>query len=218
MNIMLRLAAALLVSVSAARCAEPITKQFLRYIYGADGLELTNICLPSDDAWMLRGAKDTNALAAVNNLTIASKPTGITSGLVGREMYFIETREGKVDPTMNLDGIYMMHRQLVLRFIYSALSQNQRMLRQLVTDASNVKVDGPKDAPPGGDMDVYGPIIEQLPVVRSSKPQDDAKSRTVTYRVPLGEEALRLTLVKEGSTWKIDTSKVVHMSLEFFYR
>src|SRR5215213_1353947 len=131
MNVMIRLAAVLLVSVSAARCAEPITKQFLRYIYGADGLEFTNICLPSDDAWMLRGAKDTNALAALNSLKIASKPTGMTSGLLGREMYFIETREGKVDAALNLDGIYMMHRQLVLRFIYSALSQNKRMLGQI---------------------------------------------------------------------------------------
>ena len=218
MNFIIRLFAVLLVSTSVARCAEPVTKQFLRYIYGADGVEFTNVCLPSDDAWMLRGVKDTNALAALDSLKIASKPTGITSGLVGRDMYFIETRDGKVDPALNLDGIYMMHRQVVLRFIYSALSQNQRMLRQIVTDASKVKVDGPKDAPPGGDMDVYGPIIEQLPVVRSSKSQDDAKSRTVTYRVPIGEEALTLTLVKEGSLWKIDTSKSVRMSLEFFYR
>ena len=218
MHIIIRLFAVLLVSVSAARCAEPVTKQYLRYIYGADGIELTNICLPSDDAWMLRGAKDTNALAALDSLKIASKPSGVTSGLVGRDMYFIETRDGKVDPALNLDGVYVMHRQLVLRFIYSTLSQNQTMLRQVVTDATKVKVDGPKDAPPSGDMDVYGPIIGQLPVVRSSKPQDDAKSRTVTYRVPLGEEALTLTLVKDGSNWKIDTSKSVRISLEFFYR
>jgi hypothetical protein len=218
MEIVIRLFAVLLVSASAARCAEPVAKQFLRYIYGADGIELTNICVPSDDAWMLRGAKDTNTLAAIDSLQIASKPTGITSGVLGRNMYFIETRDGKVDPALNLDGIYMMHRQVVLRFIYSALSQNQRMLRQVATDASKVKVDGPKEAPPGGDMDVYGPIIEQLPVVRSSKPQNDAQSKTVTYRVPLGEEALTLTLVKDGSTWKVDTSKSVRVSLEFFYR
>jgi len=218
MNIIIRLFAVLLVSVSAAQCAEPVTKQFLRYIYGADGVELANVCLPSDDVWMLRGAKNTNALAALDSLKLASKPTGVTSGLLGRDMYFIETREGKVDPAFNLDGVYMMHRQLVLGFIYSALAQNQKMLRQIVTDAGKVTIDGPKDKPPSGDMDVYGPIIEQLPVVRSSKPQDDAKSRTVTYRVPIGEEALTLTLVKDGSAWKVDTSKSVRMSLEFFYR
>ena len=57
-----------------------------------------------------------------------------------------------------------------------------------------------------------------MPVVRSSKPVEDAKTKTVTYRVPLGEEALALTLVKEGSTWKIDTSKTVRVPLEFFFR
>lgn len=218
MNIIIRFLAVLLASVSAVQCAEPAAKQFLRYIYGADNVELTNVCHPADDAWMLRGAKDTNVLAALDSLKIASKPSGVTSGRVGRDMYFIETREGKVDPAVNLEGIYTIHRQLVLQFIYSALSQNQRILRQLVTDPGKVKIDGPKGAPPGGDMDVYGPIIGQLPVVRSSNSQEDAKSRTVTYRVPLGEEALTLTLVKEGSTWKIDTSQSVRVSLEFFYR
>ena len=218
MNIIVRLVATFLVSASAAQCAEPVAKQFLRYIYGADGMELTNICHPSDDAWMLRGAKNTNALTELDQLKISAKPAGVTSGLVGRDLYFVETRDGKVDPALNLDGVYMMHRQVVLRFIYSALSQNQRMLGQVVTDVSKVKTDGPKDAPPGGDMDVYGPIIEQLPVVRSSKPKDDAESRSVTYRVPLGEEALTLILVKHGSTWKVDTSKSVRVSLEFFYR
>ena len=216
MNIIIRLFAILLVAASVAQAAEPAAKQFLRYIYGADGIELTNVCHPSDDAWMLRGAKNTNALAALDSLKIASKPTGITSGLVGTDIYFIETRDGKVDPAFNLDGIYVMHRQLVLRFLYSALSQNQRMLGQLVTDASKVKIDGPKAAP--GDMDQYSSILEQIPVVRSSKPADDAKSRTVTYRVPIGEEALTLTLVKDGSTWKIDTSKTVRVPLEFFFR
>lgn len=218
MKIVLRLLAILLISVSGAHCAEPVAKQFLRYVYGADGIEFTNVCLPSDDAWTLRGARDTNALAALASLRIDSKSTGITSGLIGRDMYFIETRDGKVDPAFNLEGVYTMHRALVLRFIYASLSQNQRLLRENVTDASKVKIDGPKDAPPPGDMDVYVPIIERLPVVRSSRPQDDAKSRTVSYRVPLGEEALTLTLVKDGSTWKVDTSKSVRVSLEFFYR
>jgi hypothetical protein len=216
MNIIIRFIATLLVSVSAAQGAEPAAKQFLRYVYGADGIDLTSICHPSDDVWMLRGAKNTNALATLDALKVASKPSGIASGLIGTDIYFVETRDGKVDPTFNLEGIYVMHRQLVLRFIYSALSQHRGLLDRLVTDASKVKIDGPKAAP--GDMDQYGSIIELMPVVRSSKPADDAKSRTVTYRVPLGEEALALTLIKDGSTWKIDTSKSVRVPLEFFFR
>jgi hypothetical protein len=216
MKIIIQFFALLLVSVSVAQCAEPAAKQFLRYIYGADGIELTNVCHPSDDAWMLRGAKNTNALAELDTLKISAKPTGITSGLVGRDIYFIETRDGRVDPAFNLDGIYVMHRQLVLHFLYAALSQNRGILGRVTTDASKVKIDGPKAAP--GDMDQYGSILEMMPVVRSSKPADDAKSRTVTYRVPIGEEALTLTLLKDGSTWKIDTSKTVRVPLEFFFR
>jgi hypothetical protein len=86
----------------------------------------------------------------------------------------------------------------------------------VTTDASKVKIEGPKAAP--GDMDQYGSILEMLPVVRASKPADDAKSRTVTYRVPIGEEVLTLTLLKDGSTWKIDTSKAVRVPLGFFFR
>jgi hypothetical protein len=206
----------LLCSASAALSAEPVAKEFLRYIYGADGMQLTNICYPSDDAWMLRGARNTNALATLDRLKLASKPTGIISGLVGRDLFFVETRDGKVDPAFNLEGIYVMHRQLVLRFLYAALSQNQEMLGRLVTDASKVQIDGPEAA--SGDMDQYGSIIEMMPIVRSSKPADDAKSRTVTYRVPVGDEALLLTVVKDGSFWKIDTSKTVRVPLEFFFR
>jgi hypothetical protein len=218
MNRIIGILAGLIVSASAAQCGESVGKQFLRYIYGADGIELSNVCHPSDDLWMLRGAKNTNALSTLDSLTIASKPTGVTSGLVGRDMYFVETRDGKVDPAFNLDGVYAMHRQIVLRFVYSALSRNSRMLGEIATDPNKVKIIGPKDAPPSGDMDVYAGIIEQMPVVRSSKPIDDAKSRTVTYHVPIGEEALAMTLIKSGSTWKIDTSKTIQVPLEFFYR
>jgi hypothetical protein len=216
MTTIIRLFAMLLITSSATQAAEPVAKQFLRYIYGGDGIEISNVCHPSDDLWMLRGAKNTNALAALNVLNITAKPAGVTSGLLGTDIYFIETRDGKVDPAFNLDGTYVIHRQVILHFIYSALSGNRGMLGRLVTDVSKVKIDGSKAA--SGDMDQYGSIIELLPVVRASKPADDAKSRTVTYRVPIGEEVLTLTLLRDGNTWKIDTSKTVRVPLEFFFR
>ena len=164
----------------------------------------------------MRGAKNTNALIALDGLKIVSKPSGVISGIVGTDIYFIETRDGKVDPSFNLNSIYVMHRQIVLHFLFSALLQDREMLGRLVTDVTKVSIDGPNA--PQGDMDQYGAILEMMPVVRSTKPALDAKSRTVTYRVPIGEEALSLTLVKEGSTWKIDTSKTVRVPLGFFFR
>ena len=216
MNNSLRLIALLLLATPVAQCAEPAAKQFLRYIYGADGIGLTNICHPSDDLWMLRGTKNTNALAALDAEKFESKRTGVSSGVLGTDIYFIELRDGLVDPAFSLDGIYVLHRQLVLRFLYSTLPRDQATLRRLVTDASKVQIVGPTAAP--GDMDQYGSVIEAMPVVRSSRPADDAKTKTVTYRVPIGDTALALTLVKEGSTWKVDTSKTVRVPLEFFFR
>ena len=216
MRTALRLIALLLLVTPAAQSAEPVAKQFLRYVYGADGIALTNICHSSDDLWMLRGARNTNALAALNTLQFDAKGTGVVSGIVGTDIYFVELRDGRVDPAFNLDGIYMMHRKLVLMFLYASLSGDQTTLRRLSTDASKVQIVGPKAAP--GDMDQYGSIIEMMPVVRASKPVEDAKSRTVTYRVPLGDAALSLTLVKDGNTWKVDTSKTIRVPLEFFFR
>lgn len=217
MNITIRLIIViLLAAVPIGKSAESNAKQFLRNIYGAEGIDISKICHPSQDVWMVRGVKNTNALAIVDGLKFESKRTGIFSGLVGTDLYFIELRDGLVDPVFNLDGIYLMHRRLVLRFLYAALSGDQTMLGGLVTDAGKVKIIGPKAA--SGDMDQYTSIIEIMPVVRSSKPGDDATTKSVTYRVPLGDVALALTLVKEGNSWKIDTSKTVRLPLEFFFR
>jgi hypothetical protein len=201
--------------------AQSVSEQFLRYIYGAEDVDIAKVCLPTDDLWMLPGAKNTNAWKAITALKLDSKKeNGILSGVIpqaqGQDLYFVELREGKVDPAMNLDGVYMMHRQLVLMFLYSALRGDSAQIARLTTDATKVDVIGPK-APPG-DMDVYQEVLASMPIVRSSKPSDDAKSKSVSYRVPLSENALMLRLVKQGSTWKIDTSKTVKVSLEFFYR
>jgi hypothetical protein len=67
-------------------------------------------------------------------------------------------------------------------------------------------------------MDVYEDIIGALPVVRSSKPSDDLISNTITYKVPVGEAGLVLTLLKKDGIWKIDTSKPIKVSLAFFYQ
>lgn len=197
---------------------EPIAKQFLQLMYGAEGLDATRICLPTDDLWMLPGAKDANALVALDEEKFdAKKRKGIVSGITGgTAIYFIELRDGKVDPAFMLEGIKTMQRQQVLAFLYHSLTRNKPALERLTTDVSKVEIVGKKAAP--GDMDQYGSILESFPVIRSSTPSEDAKTKTITYRVPLGENGLSLTLVKVGSTWKIDTAKKVTVPLEFFFR
>ncbi len=195
---------------------EPLAKQFLQYIYGADGIDIAQICVPSEDLWMLRGAKNTNALAEVASMKLKDK--GVFTAMVRNEISFIEVRDGRIDPAFNLDGIYNLHRKLIQTFIYASLTHDEALLKRLTTDASKVKMTGPKDTPPSGDMDVYEGVIEAMPVLRSSKPSDDSKSKTITYRVPVGDSPLLLTLIKDGSTWKIDTSKSIKVPLEYFYQ
>lgn len=205
----------------AAFCDEPVAKQFLQFMYGAKGIDTLKICLPSDDLWMLPGEKDTNALVALDVEKFdAKKRSGIVSGITAGSdfysIYFIELRDGKVDPAFMLEGVKTLQRQQVLAFLYHSLTRNKSALERLTTDASKVEIVGRKAAP--GDMDQYGSVLESFPVIRSSTPFEDAKTKTVTYRVPLGENGLSLTLVKIGSTWKIDTSKKVTVPLEFFFR
>ena len=216
-----RFLAFLLLAAPLAHGAEPAAKQFLSYIYGAEGINLADISHPSPDLWMVRGAKNPQALAALDGVKFEPKRAGVYYGTVrasedGPDLYFIEMRDGLVDPAINLDQIYFGQRQLILHCIYAALGDDSRTVSRLVTNDSGVEVTGPRA--PRGDMDQYGSIIQMMPVVRSSNPVDDAKTRTITYRVPVSDPALLLTLVKQGSTWKIDTSKKVQLSLEFFYR
>jgi len=221
MKAILNVVVLLLAFARPASSAETVTARFLRHIYGVEDADISKICVPSDDLWMLPGAKNAAALQSIAALKLdAAKRDGVLSGVIGhaqgQDLYFVELRDGKVDPAMNLDGIYLMHRQLVLRFLMVALVRDKSMLERLSTDARNVDIVGPKAS--RSDMDVYSDVITSFPVVRSSKPADDAKSKTVTYRVPLGDKGLLLTLKKEGSTWKIDTGKKLTVPLEYFFR
>lgn len=206
----------LMLVASTARAAEKAPLQFLRYIYGADNIDVASVCCPSDDLWMLRGAKNTNALAALTRHEFHPRHTNVISGLLNNDLYFIELRDGKVDPAINLENVYSMHRQLVLQFIYHALAGDEDEWKSFVTDPKKVQIIGP--AAPSGEMGHYASIIEMIPVARSSKPADDAKTKTITYRIPITDPILSLKLVKEDGRWKIDSSKGVKLSLEFFYR
>jgi hypothetical protein len=193
-----------------------MAKQYLRFLYGADDVVVDNICHPAADLWMLRAKRNKAALEAISELKLEARKSGVSSGVLGADLYFLEMRDGRIDPAFNLDGVYTRQRQVVRGLLYAVLSRNQEMLKRLVTDPGKVQIVGPAAA--SGDMDQYASVIEAMPVVRSSKPEDDAKTKTITYRVPISNEALSLTLIKDDDAWKIDTSKSVRVPLEFFFR
>lgn len=86
----------MLLTAGIARCAEPIAKQFLRYVYGADGIDLVVICQPSDDLWMLRSQKNEQALSSIEQLRFDTSPAGVRSFIInngsGMDVCFLEIK------------------------------------------------------------------------------------------------------------------------------
>jgi hypothetical protein len=87
----------------------------------------------------------------------------------------------------------------------------------MVTNIENIDFGGATKAS-YGDMDVYAQILGILPILRSSDPSNDIKSKSVTYKVPLGKNGFELKLVKIGNTWKVDSRENLNVPLEFFFR
>jgi hypothetical protein len=122
-----------------------------------------------------------------------------------------------VNPQLNLEQLFGLHREVVRRFIYLSLLQDRDRLSRLVTNIDNVSF-GPVPKAGYGDMDVYGEVIGTLPVARTSSPGDDSKSQSIAYRIPLGDEILKLRLVRKDGLWRIDTSSQLVVPLRFFWR
>lgn len=205
-----------IIGVATAQGAS-VANEFLRYVYGAEDVDLAKVCWPHDDLWMLRGAPNPAGLAELAATNIRHKDNDIVWESIANDLCIVEVRDGKVVPTFLLEQVYTLHRQLVLRFLYASLEQDLKNLERLSTDAAKIRFGGAKPQP-GGDMDVYGEIIACLPVVRVSASADDKKSKNVTYRVPLGRKGFTLQLVKKGSTWLVDSHAGIDVPLEFFFQ
>jgi hypothetical protein len=89
---------------------ETVAKQFLKYQYGADGISIQEICHPHDDVWMLRGECNPEGIKAVDSERIAMKDPGVLARVIGQDLCIVEIRQGKVDPSFNLDMVYGLHR------------------------------------------------------------------------------------------------------------
>ena len=208
---------ALCFGVAASATPADTTRQFLRALYGDPEVDLAKICHPHDDLWMLPGAKHEVGLAAVDAEEIRIGETGVFTALINQDLCVVELRDGKVDAAFNLRTTAFVQWRTVLQFLHACLLQDRDQLAHLTTHPGNVSF-GKAPATAPGDMDVYEELLGLLPVVRSSNPVDDAKSRSVTYRVPIGPQGYAIRLIRDGSAWKIDTSKKTAVPMEFFYR
>jgi len=192
-------------------------RAYLLYQYGADVPNISELCVPSHDLWMLRGAAQPQKQKIVQNLKLKIEANGIFMDSIDRDICIIELKHGLIDPEFNLENIYRMHHQLVLQFLYFSLLQDRSELARLVTKVENVSFGRIKTAS-YGDMDVYEGILALIPIARASAPPEDAVKKSITYRLPLGDQVFTVCLVKQGSTWKIDTDKKVVVPLEFFWK
>ena len=201
----------------APAVAASAAKEFLLFVYGADNIDVAKVCWPSDDLWMLRGARNPAGIAELESEKIAHGQNEVVIETIHHGLCMLEVRNGRVDPAFSLEQVYTRHRQMVLRFIYASLTQDRDTLKDLATKPQNVKF-GRAKAPPMGDLDQYQEVVGMIPVVRVSSPTADKESKSVTYRVPLGSKGFNVRLVKNGSQWQIDTNSTVNVPLDFFFR
>src|ERR1051325_1272583 len=148
----------------AGTAPELVSKQFLKYMYGADGVSIEEICRPNDDVWMLRNTRNREGIQAVESEKIGVSDSGVYARVIGRDFCVVELHQGKVDPSFNLDMVYQTQRQVILRFLYASLMQDSEGIARVVTKPENVSFGDAKPAPPG-DMDVYEGVLSILPIV-----------------------------------------------------
>jgi hypothetical protein len=191
-------------------------RSYLLYQYGGDVPNITEICTPSHDLWMLKGANQQQKQILVQKLKLKIRANGLFMDSIDQDICIVELKNGLVDPEFNLESIYRMHHQLVLQFLYFSILQNKSEISRLVTNVENVSFGKIKPAS-YGDMDVYAELLALIPIARASSPAEDSVRKSITYRLPLGDQVFAVTLLKQGSTWKIDTEKKVLVPLEFFW-
>ncbi|MBI5770314.1 MAG: hypothetical protein HZA93_21240 [Verrucomicrobia bacterium] len=210
---MASLVAALL---STVICHASPVSSYLAYRFGASATVDEGTMHRHPDSWMLAGPRNEAAIREMASEPLEMSKDGTYLTTIANTIIFIEIRNGKVDPTANLEAIYLKQKQLVAHLLLASLEQNTEALAKIVTDVKNVSF-GKAPRAGGGDMDQYAVILAEMPPYRVSEPTSDAKSRSVTYRIPIGSYGLLLKLVPVNGVWKIDTGTKLEIPLRMFF-
>jgi hypothetical protein len=186
---------------------------FLQFIYGGDAERISEVCLPTDDLWMLRGTNNPTALEVVKRLSSEVPADGeLVTIPIGGDLTVIEWRNGRIDPSFNLEAIQMLHRKLIYTFLYACIHKDKRIINLATTDGDKVETIGTERR----NVDRFEAILPILPLLRSSSSAEDAKTRSITYRFPVGNKPVSLRLIKRGNAWKIDSSEKIRVDLSSF--
>jgi len=208
---------ALFIPVSyASPSPEETLEEYFRFVYGAPGINEEDILHSNSDNWMLSGVFNASSIERIKRYKFNVTAPGVFAGVVGKDVFFLEIREGKIDPAFPLQGVYSIQKGVIRYFLYYSILQDKKTLSRIVTNIDNVDF-GVYPAAAHGDMDVYGSILGKIPIIRTSTPEEDKLSKTVTYRAPLGRNGFEFHLLKDGGVWKIDSSNKIKVPLEFFF-
>lgn len=197
--------------------ADDAASSYLAYRFGGSATVGERHIHPNPDNWMLAGPLNRAAIQELQKDPEDFSKSGTYLTTIANTIVFIEIRDRKVDPTVNLEALYLKQKQLVARFLYSCLLQDKTELAKLVTHPENVTFGG-APAVGGGDMDQYSVILAEMPPYRISTPVEDSKTRTVTYRVPIGSKGFLVNLLLKEGAWKIDTQAKTDVPLGIFFQ
>ncbi len=192
-------------------------REFLRFIYGADDVKVSEVCWPSDDLWMIAGPKNDRGLAEIATLQFSSGKDQVIWKTIAGGLCIVELRDGKADARFILDQVYFRQRQTVLRFIYAAMERDPERLAEVATNPKKLSYGKTKPAT-HSDLGVYAELIAMLPVVRVRQPAEDKATKSVTYLLPLGPSGFKVRLVKRQSSWLVETDAGVDVPLDIFFK
>ena len=196
--------------------AEDAADAYLIYRFGGTPTIDARFIHPHPDAWMLAGPRNAGALKEISDEPLGFTQNGSYITTIANRIILVEIRDGKVDPTANLEALYAKHKQLIARLFYFALMQDKAEIEKLVTDVRNISFGG-APAANRGDMDQYAVVLGEIPAYRISDPISDNNARSITYRVPVGT-GLFLKLIQVSGQWKVDTHAKLDLPLKMFFQ
>jgi hypothetical protein len=188
-------------------------KRFANYIYGGSSENISEAVLPHADLWMLRGKQDLEALHKIESMTF-ERHEDLTVIAIRSELVFLELKGEVVDPHFQLEAIYELHRKLIRSFLYFLSIEDERRLNSVVTDRSLIRVKGASAKQAAR----FSTLISSLPTCRVSTQTEETKPNSVSYSVPMGHGVLKLSLIKDGNTWKVDTRNGIDVDLQAFLK
>ena len=108
-------------------------RKYIFYIYGDESIKEAEICHFQLDNWMIPGKRNEQSLNNLKQESISIGKSNVYSEILGTDIIFTEIKDGKIDTSFTLEGIYGTHKQLIRYFFYYSLLQDRKQIARFVT-------------------------------------------------------------------------------------